>query len=313
MRETGRDGADMSEGEGVFVDPLESIDVRDPGEAVRLLEEAAEANLGAACREGSIDRIESPGRLIATGDLHDNPLHFARVVRAADLDAEPGRRHLTLHEVIHSDRLIGGVDFSHRALLRVAALKRSHPEGVHTLLANHELSQIVGAGITKDGISTRRAFNEGIEQTYAQEAGRIEAGVERFIRSMPLALRAEGEGSTMLCAHSLPGPDLIDRFDPEILERDLTDEDYTPRRGSAHLMVWGRGHTPELLETLASRWGVTLFLLGHEHAPEGSVAVPPNALVLNSDHERGVYAPIDLSAPPGSPEGAQSALRTIGA
>jgi hypothetical protein len=305
----------MSESEGgVFVDPLESIDTRDPDEAVRLLEEASEANLGAACRAGSIDRITGPGRLIATGDLHDNPLHFARVVRAADLEGgDAGSRHVTLHEVIHSDRLIGGVDFSHRALLRVAALKRLHPEGVHTLLANHELSQIVGAGITKDGISTRRAFNEGIEQTYAGEAGRIEAAVERFIRSMPLALRVEAKGATLLCAHSLPGPDLLERFDPGVLERDLEDADYTPRRGSAHIMVWGRGHTPSLLTGLSERWGVDLFILGHEKAEEGALEVPPNALVLNSDHERGRCASIDLSAPPRTLDAARACVEAISA
>ena len=43
----------------------------------------ARANREAACRRGSIDRIEPPGTLIATGDIHDNPLHFARLVEIA--------------------------------------------------------------------------------------------------------------------------------------------------------------------------------------------------------------------------------------
>ena len=37
--------------------------------------------------------------------------------------------------------------------------------------------------------------------------------------------------------------------------RDLTDDDYVPRQGSAHLMVWGRGYDSEQLEDLVERWG----------------------------------------------------------
>ena len=36
--------------------------------------------------------------------------------------------------------------------------------------------------------------------------------------------------------------------------------------------------------------------------------VPPCAIVLNSDHERGVYLPIDLSDPPGATEAAMSVV-----
>jgi hypothetical protein len=41
-----------------------------------------------------------------------------------------------------------------------------------------------------------------------------------------------------------------------------------------------------------------MFVLGHEHCPDGVMLVPPAAVVLNSDHERGVYLPIDLEHPP---------------
>ena len=91
---------------------------------------------------------------------------------------------------------------------------------------------------------------------------------------------------------------MMGRFDPSILDRELTAEDYTPRTGSAHQMVWGRGYDAEQLEDLTERWGVNLFLLGHEHAPNGFALVEPNAVVLNSDHERGVYLPIDLEHKP---------------
>lgn len=317
----------------------DELDLRDPGQVVAVLRAATEANRDASCRNGSVDRIRSgqggtgPSRLIATGDLHDNPVHLARLVRAAGLEPGPeepadaeasdgaapmrGATHLTLHEVIHGGRFVNGMDFSFRALVRIAALKAGHPELVHTLLANHELSQIVGAGIVKDGINVVTAFNDAVDFTFGEEAERVHAAIGGFIRSMPLALVCEpdGEGDgragRILCAHSLPSPALMDRFDPDVLLRELSEEDYVPRRGSAHLMVWGREQTPEQLTELAARWGVSLFILGHEKADEGVLLVEPNAVVLNSDHERGKMIELELGRPLDA-RGAAELARGIG-
>ena len=286
------------------------VDLADADSVCGILDDAAHANLHARCRRGSVDVIEAPGRLIATGDLHDNPVHFEALVMAANLSegATGAPSHLTLHEVIHSDRLVQGMDFSHRALVRVAALKARHPELVHTLLANHELSQVVGSGILKHGIRVVDAFNDGVDYAFGEDAPRVRGAIERFIRSMPLALRCRTPRGDILCAHSVPDVGVMQRFDPSILERDLNDADYEPRRGSAHLMVWGRGYDADQLEDLVERWGVSMFILGHEHAEVGVRLVEPNAVVLNSDHERGVYLPIDLAAPPPVQEAVRSVI-----
>jgi hypothetical protein len=293
--------------------PLPTLDLQDAASVRDAFMAGARANRTASCREGSIDRISAPGRLIATGDLHDNPLHFARVVHAAGLGVAPGvageesdpaarelaaPAHLTLHEIIHPDRLMNGMDFSYRALARVAALKAEHPEHVHTLLANHELAQVVGAGIVKHGVRVVDAFNAGVEYAFGSDAPAVEEAIAEFVFSMPLALRCVCPEGDILCAHSLPGPAMMPRFDATILSRELTSEDYEPRRGSAYMMVWGRAYDAEQLEDLTERWGINLFLLGHEHARLGHAVVEPNALVLNSDHEAGVYLPIDLNRKP---------------
>lgn len=277
------------------------IDMRDAGAVVDALERGARANLECACRYGSCDVIDAAAgvRLIATGDLHDNPVHMDRVIGVAGLSEEPASSpcHITLHEVIHSDRLINGLDLSYRALVKVSALKAEHPLHVHALLANHELAQIAGAGIIKDGANVVDLFNEGVEYVFGGEAGRVIEAIGAFIRSMPLGLRvrsADAPGGDLLCTHSLPAPELMDRFDPGVLDRALEESDYAPRRGSAHLLVWGRDHTREQLEQLGAAWGCGAFILGHEKAPEGFFVREPNCLVLNSDHERGVYAEIDL-------------------
>ncbi len=289
----------MTSDHDAWTDPLAGIDTQDPDAVVKLLKEARQANYDAACRRGAIDLVEPRGLLTATGDLHDNPLHFARVMQLAKVETatSDAPRHVTLHEVIHGASAMG-VDFSHRALLRIAAVKREFPNYVHTLLANHELSQIIGAGIIKDGVQVVEAFDDGVAYVFGDDADRVSKAIGDFIRSMPLALISRTVSGGVLCAHSLPSPGVMPKFDPSVLERALDDEDYVPRQGSAHLMVWGRAHKPEQLEQLAERWGVTLFVLGHQHTDTGWAIHPPNTVILNSDHARGVAIQIDLAKPP---------------
>jgi len=278
---------------------IEQLDLKNAAAVIAALRAGAAANLSAACRRGSIDHVTQPTRLIATGDLHDNPLHLARLVRAAGLESADTseHKHLTLHELIHSDRLVNGMDFSYRVLARVAALKAAFSEHVHILLANHELAQLTGSEVAKDGIRFVAAFDEAIDYAFNDDAPRVREAVRDFIRSMPIALRMAHSGGDLLCSHSLPGPERMDRFDTTILNRELGDDDYIARTGSAHFMVWGRNQPAEQIESLAAQWGVSLFVLGHEKAETGAMALSDRAVVLNSDHNRGVYAMIDTRMP----------------
>lgn len=276
--------------------PAAAINLIDADEVVAALHAGADANLNAKCRRASIDFIEPPGRLIATGDLHDNPLHLEKLIKAAGLDGSGPPSHLTLHEVIHSDRLLNGMDMSYRVLAKAAALKAAHPEHVHILLGNHELAQITGQAIVKDGVRSVDAFDAGVEYVFGERARDVEAAIDAFVRSLPIALKVHTPRGDILCAHSVPPAVQMGRFDTTILSRDLTDDDYQSR-GAAHTMTWGRGYDAEGLEDLTERWGVWWFILGHEKAEMGVKFVPPNAVVLNSDHERGVYLPLDLEKP----------------
>jgi hypothetical protein len=284
---------------------LASINLSTASAVADALNAGAAANRTAACRKASIDMVRAPGRLIATGDLHDNPVNMMKLVRLAFDDARTPA-HLTLHEIIHSPRLLNGMDFSFRALARSAALKAAFPEHVHTLLGNHELAQLVGNDIIKDGIRCIDAFNAGIDQAFGSDADTVLVAVADFIRSMPLALKCvcnhpvsgEPDSYIILCAHSLPGPAMMARFDTTILGRELSEADYSPRSGSAHMMVWGRGYDHDQLEDLVERWGVNLFILGHEKADDGFLLIPPNAVVLASDHDNGTYLPVDFERPP---------------
>jgi hypothetical protein len=292
-----------------------TIDLANVDEVVETLESGAEACLDASCRRGSIDEISAPGQLIATGDTHDHPRNFRAVLAAAGLDGEFGaeEKHLTLHEIIHPELPDDQpIDYSYRGLTRIAWLKAEYPELVHVLLANHELAQAIGSGIMKNGIRVVDAFNAGVDEVFEDASHRVHEAITRFVMSMPIALRCRCPRGDILCAHSLPGPAMMGRFDPSILERELTMDDYQPRVGSAHMMVWGRGYDSDQLEDLTERWGVNMFILGHEHASSGYQIVEPNALVLNTDHERGVYLPVDLDEEP-TLDRCVSRIRSIGA
>ncbi len=285
--------------------PLPSqVDLASLPQVVACLEAGARANLQAKCRAGSIDHVKGPGTLLATGDLHDNPVHFQRVIEMAGLDNESGEEpaHLTLHELIHGENLHDGMDPSYRVLVRAAALKAANPEHVHVLLANHELSQIAGRGVIKNGVNCVKAFNQAVEYVFGNDgAPAVLDALGAFIRSMPLALRctpADAPAGDILCAHSLPGNSDMEAFDATIIERPLTEADYQPRTGSAHLMAWGRGQSPATLASLAARWNVALFILGHEKADDGWLRLEPNTIILNSDHPRGCACRLPLEGIP---------------
>jgi hypothetical protein len=181
------------------------------------------------------------------------------------------------------------------------------------MLANHEIAQAFMQPVSKGAGECTKLFRDGLEWSFGEDAGLVEEAVNDFIRAMPLAVRSE---SGLFCAHSLPAPLAMAKFDPEVIRRELSEADFTARTGSAWHMTWGRGQTPELVGTLAKTWGVSLFVLGHKHVEQGAETPFPGVVILNSDHERGAVIEFDLSAPLPSAEAAVAsavALASMGA
>jgi hypothetical protein len=255
-----------------------------------LLDRAAGAMRSSPYRQGCMMRLPRRGRILATGDLHDHAAHLAAVLRLADLDASP-RNALVLHELIHPERTPDGIDRSYRMLGRAAELVLEYPMQVHPLLANHEIAQCMGQAISKGGGDNVEAFDAGLEWGFGDDA--VEAGeaVGRFIRAMPLAIKAD---NGLMISHSLPSDAAVRRFDPRVLERELHDEDFEYPDGAASLMTWGRNQSAGLLTALANEWGVRTFVVGHTHVAGGVAVREPNMLVLNSDTPDGRVVFIDL-------------------
>lgn len=282
--------------------PISSM-LHDAEAVAELFDRAAESLLAAPGRVGSAVRLPARGRLLVTGDLHDNPDHFRKIVRLARL-AEP-EHHVVLHEIVHGEILVNGIDLSHRMLARVAHLAVEHPGRVHVLLANHELAQLTGQRVSKGAGENVELFNDGLAYVFGDDWSVVAESINGFIRAMPLAAVSE---SGLLCAHSLPAPRALEAFDPGVLERDLTDDDYG-KGGSAYLMVWGRGYDEAEIDALADRWGVRLFCLGHEHVDNGLALRGDRALILNSDHELGTVISLDLADLPTAEEAVIGAIR----
>lgn len=257
-----------------------------------LLETAAEAMRSSPLRDHCTVRLPRHGRLLATGDIHDNQLHLEAVVRAARLQRATDN-HLVLHELIHGERLVSGMDMSHRMLAKVAELVIAHPLQVHPILANHEIAQYRRQHISKGAGDNLQLFDAGLEWVFGDEAEVAADAIGSFVRAMPLALRCEN--GTMV-SHSLPAAAQMPYFDLDVLGRDLVEADFDGPTGAAYIMTWGRNHPPEHLEALARAWGVRLFIVGHAHASNGVDFRAPNMVILNTDHSQGRVLEIDLAA-----------------
>jgi len=288
-----------------------TVNLNDAAAVSELLEQAAQCMHDDPNRRGCAVRLPACGRLLATGDLHDNTEHLKRLIAYAKPDASEDH-HIVLQELIHGDQLINGMDFSYRMLARVAELVIQYPKQVHPLLANHEMSQLTGSGVSKGAGNSVELFNDALDYVFGEDWELVAEAARGFFRAMPLSLLSE---DGVCCAHSLPNERMMDRFDTNVLDRELVEDDYHGSFGSAYLMCWGRAYTEQQASTLAEQWNVKLFCLGHQHVPEGVDVKGTRIVILNSDHERAMCLPIDLADVPDAHKAMTAAVpvRAIGA
>ena len=141
-----------------------------------LLTTAADILLRDPKRRGCCVHLGGVGRLLVTGDLHDNPLHFVKVVAFAQLDQ--AENHLILHELIHGDRLINGADMSWHMLAKAAALIVQYPGQVHVMLANHELAQAFDQMVSKGAGENTALFRAGLDWKFGDDADIVNEAIK---------------------------------------------------------------------------------------------------------------------------------------
>ncbi len=265
----------------------------DAAKDIKTYEEAA-----TLCREdelllGCTLRFPDYGQLVVTGDLHGHARNFEKLQRFCNLEFA-GARHVILHELIHEElKSFEAVDTSHRLLLKCARWKCEFPEQVHFLMGNHELAQFGNHEITKNGRAILRDFEVGVAIDYGKNADRVMEAIVSFLGTMAMAARTPNR---VFISHSLPSPRHFPAFDPNLFDRTPTPEDLQ-EHGSAYLLVWGRYQTENELLELSRLLDVDFFICGHQPQEMGYEVIHERMVILASDHNHGVFLPLDLAKP----------------
>lgn len=238
----------------------------DPQKVIATVRKAADLMRRTPGRVGSVVRAFAEDVLVA-GDLHGNLRAFRWILEEAALDEHPGR-HLVLQELVHEinkyneDR----PDLSHRLVDLVCSLKCQYPDRVHLILGNHELSELTGRVIGKDGQTLNERFREGIKLSYGDAAEEVYEAYLKLFAELPLAARTPNR--VFIC-HSIPDGDWLDGLDLSVLDADSWPPEATKRRGTVYALTWGRDTSDETADRFAEMVDADLFVIGHQHCEDG--------------------------------------------
>jgi hypothetical protein len=261
---------------------------------IETFETAREENLLSPLRQAQVVTLPAEGEVWMTGDIHDHRSNFNKLITAADLGNNP-QRHLILHELIHGDHFdSNGAEGSWQTLAKAAELKCDFPDQVHFLLANHDLAQIHGEGIMKNGLSVCEAFNAGVKRDFAEHGTAVTVAITEYLLSLPLAVRCP---NGLFFCHSLPKDEQIATFDFTVFDRSpLEPADYKRRVGPVYQLIWGRHVTPAGVAVFAENVEAQMFVTGHQPQDFGFAVNGDQHLIIASDHNQGVFLPLDLAA-----------------
>jgi len=262
-----------------------------PQTIIDLLNKGIEANNADSFRRGNVIDLPAEGWLIISGDIHGHRRNFERIIAFADLPHKPDR-HVVLQEIIHGgpENSQGGC-LSYKLLFDAVRYKLSFPDRVHIIMGNHDTAFINDSEVMKDGKEMNRAMCQALEREFQQASTDIKLAIRQFLFSQPLAARCDNR---IWLSHSLPSDRFSDKFDPQILDRQLEISD-CEKPGSAYLLTWGRRHSQALLDKMAKLFDVDIFILGHQPQQQGWYQAGKNLIIIASDHDHGCLLSVDLS------------------
>jgi hypothetical protein len=239
----------------------------DPRKVLSMVRRATDLMRATPGRSGGVITLEKAADVLVVGDLHGNLRAFKKVLAIAALDSHPDR-HLVLQELVHGPFSYPDDkgDRSHQLVDLVAALKCQYPERAHLILGNHELSELTGRVIGKDGGTLNASFRLGIETAYGALAGEIYEAYKRLFAALPLAVRTKNH---VYIAHTVPDADDLDNIDIELLKADVWPDEALKRRGTIYAMTWGRDESPETADRFAKMVEADFFITGHQPCDEG--------------------------------------------
>jgi predicted phosphodiesterase len=262
-----------------------------PQPIIDLLNKGAEANNADGFRQGNLICLPAHGSLVVTGDIHGHRRNFERIIAFADLANNPDR-HIVLQEIIHGgpEDSEGGC-LSYELLFDAVHYKLTFPDRIHIIMGNHDAAFISNSRVMKNGKEMNRSMQLALDQQFQQNSADVKTAIKQFLFSQPLAVKCKNR---IWMSHSLPSDHFEDKFDPQILNRQLKIDD-CKKPGSVHLLIWGRNHSQTLLDKMAKLLDVDIFVLGHQPQQRGWEQAGKNLIIIASDHNHGCLLPIDLS------------------
>ncbi|HUT37611.1 MAG TPA: metallophosphoesterase [Planctomycetota bacterium] len=257
---------------------------------MKVMAKAAAMNQQDPFLRGRLIELPGAGDLMITGDLHGNLSNFRRITRIADLPHHP-HRHLILQEALHA-MYRDTPDRSYQLIEEIAIFKTVYPAQVHVLLANHDLAELYGLQIMKQGRSVLRVFDAALEEAYQFNKDVVRKAYNGFLRSFPWAAATP---TGLFVCHSLPDAKYVDLFSRQLFTDAGPDTDMGRGSPAFHL-AWGRDLSGEVTAAFAQRVGADLILTGHHPCRSGHTEPNPRLVILDSKDAHGAYAilPLDV-------------------
>jgi hypothetical protein len=267
----------------------------DPQKILATIKKATELMRSTPGRIGSVIALGEAEDVMVVGDLHGNLPAFRQALVIAALDRHP-RRHLVLQELVHeiSKYDPDHPDRSHRLVDLVAALKCQYPDRVHLILGNHELSELTGRIIGKDGHTLNLRFRQGIDRTYGPRTQEIYQSYLGLFAALPLAVRTPNR---VFVCHTLPDSRYLDTLDLDLLKADSWPEESKKRGGTIYALTWGRDTSSETADRFATMVDADWFITGHQPCDDGFRQANHRQIIIDGTNPYPAYCLFSAQSP----------------
>lgn len=270
----------------------------DPEKIVVTVRRATELFRATPGRSGGVVTLaaEHADEVLVVGDLHGNIPAFRRLLAEAGLGRH-ARRHMVLQELIHGPWMYTGEnagDRSHQLVDLVCALKCQYPERVHLILGNHELSELTGRPIAKNGTALNALFRLGLNTAYGPHANDIYAAYLELFAALPLAVRTSNR--VFIC-HTIPDGAELDATDLNVLELDSWPPETLKRHGTVYNLTWGRDTAPETVDRFAAMVDADWFVTGHQPCDDGYRQANHRQLIVDGTDPYPAYCLFPVNRP----------------
>jgi hypothetical protein len=267
----------------------------DPKKLLATIRKATELSRATSGRKGAVIEVSGADDLMVVGDLHGNLPAFREALAVAALDRRP-KRHVVLQDLVHEVKNDDDErpDRSHRLVDLVSALKCRYPERVHLILGNHELSELTGRKICKNGQALNARFRRGIDLSYGASAESVYQAYRKLFAALPLAVRTPNR--VFIC-HTLPGAVALDQLDLTLLRAEQWPEESMERGGTIYALTWGRDSTPETADRFAAMVDADLFVTGHQPCDIGFRRANHRQIIVDGTNPYPAYCLVPTQTP----------------